>query len=152
MKGSGIVTSLDGYKARVHVTTASECTDCPSRSHCHTGTTENREIVVLNDCDARISDHVVFEAESGKVVLSAVLIWIVPILAMIVGYRTAERFSGGFLPVGAAFLFLGIAFVFLRIVDSKISGGRTFYPHITSVVKASSSGSDDEKADEKQQM
>ena len=139
MKGRGVVVSRDGNKAKVEVTTSTECMGCPAKAHCHPETIKNREIVVINDYGAGVSNHVVFEADPGSVIISSVLIWIVPILAMIVGYKVGQLFSSGFLPIAAAFLFLVMTFGLLRLIDRKLSGGRSFYPRITRVIDASSS-------------
>ena len=139
MKGHGVVTSLDGNKAYVQVTRESECMGCASKSHCGFGDQNSRKIVVINDRGAGVSDTVIFEAESMKVILSSVLIWIVPLLAMMVGYFVVKRFSGGFLPIGASLLFLVGAFGGLKFMDDKLSGGRSFYPYITRIVDSSES-------------
>ena len=135
MKGHGVVTSLEGNKAYVQVTKdAAECTGCASKSHCGFGDENNRKILALNDRGAVVSDSVIFEAESIKVILSSVLIWIVPLLAMMVGYVVVKRFSGGFLPIGASLFFLVAAFFCLKFLDDKLSGGRSFYPNITRII------------------
>ena len=134
MTGQGIITSIDGNKARVRVASPAECTGCSSIGHCSAVGSGVREIVAINECGAQVSDHVEYESDSGKVIVSAVLIWIVPILSMIVGYEVMKRFSTGFLPIAAAFLFLGLAFVALKFIDERISGGRTFYPRINRVL------------------
>ena len=138
MKGIGTVTSIEGHKAKVQVAAAAECMECSAHCHSRSDGSSKREIVVTNDYGASVSDCVVFEAEPGKVVLSAVLVWIVPIVAMIVGYLVAQRFSSGFVPIAAAFIFLGFAFVFLKLIDSLITGGRAFYPKIIRIVDPSS--------------
>ena len=107
MTGQGFITSIDGNKARIRVAAHAECAGCLSQGHCSTAGSGDREIVAINECGAQVSDLVEFESESGKVIMSALLIWIVPILSMIVGYFAVKRFSTGFLPIGAAFLFLG---------------------------------------------
>ena len=134
MTGQGVIISLKGNKAVVKVTSGYECTGCSNRSTCHTNTQTSREITVLNEFGAQVSDKVIFEAEPGKVIFSATLIWIVPIISMIIGYLVGEQFGNGFVPVAAAFLFLGLTFVLLKILDNLISGGKLFYPHITAVV------------------
>ena len=134
MRGKGVVVLLDGNKAKVRVTSESECMACSSRSHCFGGETRPREIAVINDFGAKVSDHVVFEADAGRVVISAALIWILPVLSMIVGYIVADRFAGGFWPVGSAFLFLAGAFFILRFIDKAVSGGKTFYPKISKII------------------
>jgi len=138
MKGIGTITSVEGDKAKVQVSAAAECMECSAHCYSRSGGSKKREIVVSNDHGARVSDRVVFEAEPGKVVLSAVLVWIVPIVAMIVGYMAAQRFSSGFIPIAAAFIFLGFALVVLKLVDSLVTGGRAFYPKIIRIVDSSS--------------
>jgi sigma-E factor negative regulatory protein RseC len=134
MTGQGIIVSINGNKAQVKVTSGYECTGCSNRSTCHTTVNTKREITVLNEFGAQITDKVLFEAEPGKVIFSATLIWILPIISMIVGYLVGEQFGSGFLPVAAAFLFLGLTFLLLKVLDNLISGGKTFYPRITAVV------------------
>ena len=136
MKCEGIVLSVDGIKSKVRITTAPECTGCPSKSHCHSGDTSSREITVINECGAEISDQVVFESDTGKVIFSAVLIWVMPLLSMFVGYIVGTKFAGGFLPIVTAFVFLILAFIFLKFLDNTISGGKTFYPRITKILRS----------------
>ena len=134
MKCIGTVTSIEGNKAKVQVTAAAECMECSAHCHSRPDGSNKREIFVSNDHGARVSDRVVFEAEPGKVVLSAVLVCIVPIVAMIAGYIVAQRFSSGFVPIAAAFIFLGCAFVLLKLVDLLVTGGRAFYPKIIRII------------------
>ena len=134
MKGQGTVLSVDGIKAKVRVIVSSECMGCPSKSSCQPGAGETREITAINDCGAEVSDQVVFEADTGKVIISAALIWIVPLIAMIIGYIVGEIFAEGFWPIGVAFVFLVASFAFLSLLDKSISGGKKFYPKITKIV------------------
>ena len=135
MNGKGVITSLDGMKAKVSVTTGSECMACPTRRNCFGGNPGKREITVINDYGANVSDHVVFEADTAKVILSASLIWIIPLMAMIIGYLIAGRFTSGGLPIAAAFLFLAGSFLILKVIDHFVSGDRMFYPIITKIIK-----------------
>ena len=137
MTGQGIITSIDGNKARVRVASPAECGGCSSHGNCSAVGSGVREIIAINECGAQVSDHVEFESDSVKVIVSALLIWIVPILSMIVGYEVMKRFSTGFLPIAAAFLFLGLTFVALKFIDERISGGRTFYPRINRIIRYS---------------
>ena len=142
MKGRGVVTSLYGNKAHVQVTRDNECMGCVSKSGCGMGEQKDRKIVVINDRGARVSDSVIFEADPMKVILSSVLIWIVPLLAMMVGYVVVKKFSGGFFPIGASLLFLAAAFGGLKLMDEKLAGGRSFYPNIIRIVDSLKSTSD----------
>ena len=137
MKCEGTVISVNGAKAKIRLTTAPECVGCSSKSHCHSGTTGSRKITVINECGAGVPDHVIFEADTGKVIISAALIWILPLISMIIGYIVGERFAAGFWPIGTAFIFLVLAFTFLKFLDKAISGGKTFYPRITKIIHSS---------------
>ena len=133
MNGKGIVIKTSGDRATVRVTVGAECAACPSKHHCH-GEAKPRDIVVINDSGARVSDHVFFEADPWKMVFSAALIWILPVLSMIVGYIVADRIAGGIVPIVSAFVFLGGSFAVLKVVDRLITGGRTFYPKISRIL------------------
>ena len=140
MNGYGTVIETDGIMAKVLVQPATECLGCPSKSHCHGGETKPREINVINDFGAVVSDTVEFEADSWKMIVSASLLWLMPVAAMSVGYIVADRFAGGVVPIVSAFLFLGVSFAVLRGIDRLVTGGRTFYPRITGVVSAPTPG------------
>ncbi|MHB9028983.1 MAG: SoxR reducing system RseC family protein [Candidatus Latescibacterota bacterium] len=136
MNGHGIVTALRGEKAQVRVTVDSGggCPSCAARNQCHSGGNNGHEITVLNDYGAEVADRVAFEADSGKVILSAALIWMLPIFAMFIGYLAGTRFGGGFIPIAAALLFLAASYLLLRVTDRAVSGGRSFYPRIVAVL------------------
>ncbi len=136
MKSTGVVVGITGEKAKIRVVAGSECMGCPSKQHCHGGEVKPRDIVAVNNVSANIHDRVVFESEPGKVVFSAAMVWIVPVLAMISGYVIAERFAGGFVPIAGALGFLVLAFGLLKLFDRAITGGTAFYPTITSIVES----------------
>lgn len=133
MNGIGTVVELDGERAKVRVAVSGECGSCAAKSHCHGASRTSRILVAMNAAHAAVGDTVTFEAHGGRVVLSAALIWIVPILSMIVGYLVGERFGSGIIPIAAAFGFLALTFVLLKLFDRMITGGSSFYPEITAV-------------------
>ena len=140
MNGYGKVIETDGIMAKVLIEPATECLGCPSKSHCHGGEMKPREIRVINDFGASVSDSVEFEADSWKMIVSASLLWLMPVAAMFVGYIVADRYASGVVPIISAFLFLGVSFVILRGIDRLVTGGRTFYPRITGIASAPVSG------------
>ena len=83
---------------------------------------------------ARPGDAIVFEADSKRVVFSAILMWLMPILAMIVGYFAGELIGEGVVPIIAAFVFLGLSLFALKLIDTAVAGGSAFYPIITGVI------------------
>jgi sigma-E factor negative regulatory protein RseC len=134
MRGRGKVVSRTGAKAKIQVTVGGGCAGCASHGTCMSSGRVDREITVLNDYNALEGDLVVFESDPGKVVLASFLLWVVPILAMIVGYFAGEALGGGVISVVAAFVFLALSFAALALVDRMVSGGRMFHPRIIAVV------------------
>jgi len=137
MNCQGTVLSVDGNKAKVKVLTSLECMSCQSRNHCPAETGGTRIITVINEYGAKVSDYVVFEADTGKVILSAILLWIVPLIAMIIGYIAGERFAGGLWSIGVALIFLVTTFALIKLLDSKLSDSSTFYPFISKIIHPS---------------
>ena len=134
MNGTGTVVRTDGGRAVVRIAAGDECGSCPAKCHCMSGDGMEREIAAVNDAGAHIGDTVAFEAHQGTVILSAALVWIAPIIAMIVGYLVAERFASGVWPIAAALGFLAASFVLLRLIDHAVAGGTAFYPRIVRVL------------------
>lgn len=128
MTSQGKVVSIEGDKLKVSVDVGTECLGCPSKSHCNMGDGKGKTISVINLCGAEVNDHIIFETEPSKVLISSFLIWILPIISMFVGYFVVINFAQGFWPVLAAMVFLFLSFFLLRIIDKAISGGKSFYP------------------------
>ena len=140
MDGQGIVTEIMGDKARVRVLShpAGGCAGCAARENCSPQGRKPREIIVVNEYGASVSDIVAFETDAGKVILSAALIWLLPIAAMMAGYVAGRRFGGGFTPIGVALLALAGSFFVLRLIDRSVARGKAFYPRITAILDAES--------------
>jgi len=134
MNGKGIITRIDGLRARVAVTSSAECAGCASKGHCGMGEQKPHEITVINSRGADVHDVVEFEAKTGKVILSAALIWILPVVSMIVGYFVAERFATGVFPIISAFAFLVMSYFALNVMDKIVTGGTSFYPEISKII------------------
>ncbi len=134
MRGRGKVVSRVGTRATVRVVMGGGCAGCASHGTCMSSGRVDREIEVLNDCHASEGDTVVFVADPGKVVLASILLWVVPILAMIAGYLAGEAFGGGVVSIIVAFVCLALSFGALALVNRMAAGGRMFHPRIVAVV------------------
>jgi positive regulator of sigma E activity len=131
MTGQGIVISVQGDKAHVRVTSRPECSACISHSHCFTGSSNCQVIVVVNDCGAGVSDQIVFETHPSRVILSAVVLFLMPIVVMIIGYSIALFFHlSRVWSLVVTFLSFAGFFIILRFIDIRLSGGQAFYPRI----------------------
>jgi sigma-E factor negative regulatory protein RseC len=128
MRSRGIVVSIEGDKCRISVNAGAECMGCPSKNHCNMGEGKGKTVLAINKCGAEVSDHVIFESDPSKVLLSSFLIWILPIISMFIGYFIVNHFAQGIWPILASLAFLFSSFFVLKLIDKAVSGGTAFYP------------------------
>ncbi len=91
MTGEGIVVSVGGSEAVVRISKASACShDCSQCGGCSNPT---YNMTVCNPIGAKLGDRVQIEASSGKVLMMAFLLYIVPVMFMIAAVRIADAVS-----------------------------------------------------------
>ena len=137
MKRCGQVVALDGRLAKVSVGSSSECRGCSAKSYCHGTEDKTRIMTAVNRAGAKVGDEVAFAVDPGKVVLSAMLLWIMPIVALIAGYLVGGYFGDVPVAVLTAFGFMAVSYLILRIIDRIAAGGTSFYPVITEIIEKS---------------
>ncbi len=135
MKRCGRVIALDGHLAKVSAESSSECRGCSAKSYCHGTEDRARTLTAVNRAGAQVGDMVAYDVDAGKVVLSAMLLWILPILALIAGYLVGDYFGGVLVSVLTAFGFMAISYLILKIIDRAAAGGTSFYPVITEILE-----------------
>ncbi len=131
---TGTIIATEGETARVRVNPAAGCANCASKSHCAMDSGGHRLVTVRNGIGAQVGDKVEFTAKSGKVLLSAAIVWLFPIGAMIAGYIVGEIVIGGAWSIMSAFVFLLLAGLSLRLFDLLLARGSSFFPEITRVL------------------
>jgi len=131
MKQTGYVTNIDKSGITVSVVRSTACGDsCAScSSKCEL---KNTSIVAQYKEDVKTGDKVVFEMPTGRVILAAFLVYIVPLILLLAGYII---FSACGADEGTAVLGgLGVAvlwFVCMHFADRKM---KMYYKHIITEV------------------
>ena len=118
MRETGIVIEASDKICRVSVKRKSACGEnCAScKATCNAG---EHICEVKNSVGAKIGDGVIIETESRKVLKSAFLVYILPILAFLTVYGVADmKFSG---PISATLAVVSMAmiFVLMRMYDKR---------------------------------
>jgi sigma-E factor negative regulatory protein RseC len=135
MTKTGRVVAVEGHLAKISVeAVSSECRSCATRSFCHGPDGSRKTLTAVNQASACVGETVTFDVNAGRVVLAAFLIWIVPVLAMILGYALGT-YLGKTAAMIMAFGFLAASYLVLKFVNKAASGGTSFYPVITGVVE-----------------
>ncbi len=91
MREQGIVTKTENGMATVLVKRKSACGDnCATcKAACSLG---ERGIIVKNDIDAKTGDEVAFEMDTAKVLKTAFLVYILPILVFFAAFIICDKF------------------------------------------------------------
>lgn len=121
MRTEGIVKSLDGIRCSVAVERKSACGE--NCAHCGGCSGGGVQICIAeNSAGAGVGDRVVIEIDSGNVLKSAFLVYILPLLAFFAVYAAADGFFGQAAAgiVGAAAMLA--VFAILRLFDKRLGG------------------------------
>ena len=79
------VTIVSEEGTWVEATPSAACEGCASRGSCNAVGKERNSVQVINLLDARVGDAVVITFETGSLLKALFLIYMVPILALLVG-------------------------------------------------------------------
>lgn len=133
MQEIGIVESIDGKEAVVNVKRRTACGDsCATCSvQCKTSRTK---ISAKNLVDAKVGDKVQIEMATRTVILSAILVYIFPLVVLFGAYFLAELYYGlsEKNSVICALIAFTVSFILLFIID-KFSKKR-FTVNITDII------------------
>ncbi|MBD3366823.1 MAG: hypothetical protein GF405_01460 [Candidatus Eisenbacteria bacterium] len=122
MKEIGCVVSVKDDAAVVAMPMSGACEKCGMCMMSGDG----REVMVLakNDAGAGDGDTVEIEITAGRVVASAFLIYMVPVVMTIIGFLVGNAITGGaedsVLPIVMAIVFLVVAFVAVGLYDMRL--------------------------------
>lgn len=120
MRQIGVVESVQGQEVRVRIVRSTSCGgNC---GECSAGCVPTEKVTLaVNQAGAKAGERVVLEMATRRVLLAAVLVYALPILALIAGAVWADgMFSSDILSVLVGFLALSAVFVVVKFVDSRL--------------------------------
>jgi len=118
MKNTGVVTEIINGKAKIRFIKESACGgNCASCGGCGS---KPIEIVIENPLSAEVYDKVEVESDSDKILYSAFVLYVVPILILIFAYLAAEKFFGEFTSVLLSVICFFLSFVGVKKYGNKL--------------------------------
>ena len=145
----GVIEKVSGQKAVVRIEKTAACATCQSRDSCREASGKDMVIEVANELGAVEGDRIEISLPSGSFLMLSVLIYILPVAALIAG-----ALAGG--PLGRAlninltlcsiavgFLAMGITFYILKHFDRSARARKEFHPKMTRVLLHSGAGHPD---------
>lgn len=147
MEETGIVTGLkeNGF-AFVRATGGEGCGSCGCRGACQAlgGGTE-RKITAINRVGATVGDQVLISIGSGSFLKASFVIYLLPILALVIGSVIGEKYSAHIWAAGnpetvsvlTGLFCLGASFMGIRLFNRRLSQKENYYPVIEKVIHSS---------------
>jgi sigma-E factor negative regulatory protein RseC len=139
IKEQGIIQEIKRHKATVRIQQTSACAQCQSRASCDVSK-RDMLIEVSNDLHAKEGDCVEISVPEGTVLKLSLLIYIMPIVALIFGAflgaaiapplqvnATAASILGG----GCS---MGMVYVVLRQLNKKAESSNRYFPQMIRIV------------------
>ncbi len=136
----GVIEDVPGQKALVRIKKSSACATCESRGNCEVASGKSMVVEVVNDLGGGKGDHVELSVTSGAFLKLSLLVYILPVVALIAG-----AFAGGMCApflhmtptlasVMGGFLVMGITFYALKRFDRSLRAKSEFHPRMTRIL------------------
>jgi sigma-E factor negative regulatory protein RseC len=135
------VIETRGNTAKVRVQSSSSCDHCPSRSSCHTIGEGLREVDVSNRIGARVGQRVKIGVSPRALLKASFILYIIPIVALVIGAMLGNSFSSGNKEVWAVLLgggFLVGSFLLIKAFGKYLNLKNEYLPTATEVLDPSS--------------
>ena len=146
----GIIEELSGQKTLVRIKKGSACASCESRGNCEVASGKSMVVEVANDLGAGKGDHVELSVPSGAFLKLSLLVYILPVVALIAGAFAGGAFARVLhVPLSLAsviggFLVMGVTFYALKRFDRSLRARSKFHPRMTRILHRGGSPREDD--------
>ena len=136
----GVVEKILHHKAMVRVEKSAACVHCESRGACHVTAGRSVLIEVPNDLQAAVNDHVEISVSSGSLLRLSLLVYLLPILALIIGAYAGNAWATSFhlqptlASIGCGAIAMVLAFYALKRLDRHAQAKGKYQPRMTRVL------------------
>jgi sigma-E factor negative regulatory protein RseC len=138
MQSEGFVKEIISEKlAKVCMHAKGECEKCETKESC-LGASEKKikETIAINIAEAEIGDTVLLEANPWRVVLSAFLVYIFPLIILIIGYFAGNAiFKSETAGIILGISGLMISFLILKFTNKYFEKDDRYKPVIIKVIE-----------------
>ncbi len=138
----GIVIQTFDDKAKVRTIRSSACEGCASASFCHPEKGTEMIMEVVNNIHAKVGERVKIGLKPGVYLKASFLVYMVPIIAFIIGAIIGKELAASFLHtndpdlwaiIGGAVLLIP-TFIAMRLYNRKIEKDKSYQPVILEVM------------------
>lgn len=144
-KEEGVVLRTGVGTALVKTIRTDACDSCEAKDACSMlGGGKDSEIEAINKIGAETDDRVVIGFESSSLFKASFLLYILPIVFMIAGALTGQKFSLKYglnetlFSAGGAFLSFAAAFLLVRVLGNKMAQKDAYKAKIIKIIRQKS--------------
>jgi len=136
----GIVERVFQQKAEVRIQESSSCANCKSRDGCEISSGKEILIEVVNNLGAKRGDHVEISVSTGVLLKLSMLVYFLPIVALVIGAWAGSMWSQFFGagstsgPIAGGVFCMGITFFVLKRVDRSARDKGRYSPLMTRII------------------
>jgi len=136
----GIIDHTEGNKAFVIIKRSSACATCGSRGMCRSHGDREMFIEVTNHLQAKTGDHIEIKMPTGSFLKLSLLVYILPIVALIAGAYFGAEISGYLhfhstpVSIAGGAIAMIIAFKVLRMIDRSVQSTEKYQPRMTRIL------------------
>lgn len=140
------VIEVKGDKAVIVVEGGDACASCSAKHVCLSLGGTSKQLTIDNTLSARQDDIVEFTIDERGVVLSSVIVYLTPLLALIAGIVAGSRFHADFGLDGDAagalggLAGVGVALVVIRLLTPLLKNKTVFVPRMISIAVRQNTG------------
>lgn len=134
MDHTGVVVAVEGKNIRIRFPRSKACAHCGA---CMSFGNEYAETVIENSLSATVGDHVQVELAARSFLKASFLVYVLPLLALLVGLAVASVFfQSDLVAAGIALIFAGVVFLLLKFFEPKFSRMKEFKLRMIKVINA----------------
>jgi sigma-E factor negative regulatory protein RseC len=153
IKEEGIVESISQRKAVVRIQKGAQCKNCSSREGCGVSGGREMQIDLENELGAKVGDYVEISLPTRSLMKLSLLVYLLPVLALIVGAYLGRLIGTEVLQSHSAVISvicgavaMGAAIFGLRWFDRRVQVSSGYRPRMTRILfNVSTSGAADSK-------
>ena len=140
MKEIGIVSSIQGNKAKVSIQRSAACGDCGA---CQVGKEKmTMEAVVVNTVDAKTGDRVEVEMAFKNVMKASFIAYGIPLIMFVLGSVIGTLYTSTvlkdlenpLLSFVLGLVFMAFSYIIIKLLDKKGTFASTYEPHIMTIL------------------
>ena len=141
VREQGIIENVSGRKTLVRIKKRSACANCESRGDCAVDSGKSMLVEVVNNLGGGEGDHVELTVPSGAFLKLSLLVYILPVVALIAGAFAGGALAGVLhMPLSLAsviggFLVMGVTFYALKRYDRSLRARSEFRPRMTRILR-----------------